>query len=89
MRKKAKKSQGGGTNQEGMDPNRQNKPCSIVEHEGKMNPKLLCYSVSKQRDILRQSKRIVRNRDERTGYLLELLELVEDKEILADYERQL
>jgi len=89
MRTKAKKSQGGGTDQEGVDPDRQNKPCSIVEHEGKMNPKLLCYSVSKQRDILRQSKRIVRNRDERTGYLLELLELVEDKEQLVECDRQL
>ena len=89
MRTKAKKSQGGGTDQEGVDPDRQNKLCSIVEHEGKMNPKLLCYSVSKQRDILRQSKRIVRNRDERTGYLLELLELVEDKEQLVECDRQL
>ena len=72
-----------------MDPDRQNKPCSIVKHEGKMNPKLLCYSVSKQRDILRQSKRIVRNRDERAGYLLELLELVEDKEQLVECDCQL
>ena len=89
MRTKAKKSQGGGTDQEGVDPDRQNKPCSIVEHEGKMNPKLLCYSVSKQRDILCQSKRIVRNRDERAGYLLELLELVEDKEQLVECDHQL
>jgi hypothetical protein len=33
MRKKAKKSQGGGTNQESEDPDRQNKLCSIVKHE--------------------------------------------------------
>ena len=33
MRKKAKKSQGGGIDQEGEDPDRQNKPRSIVENQ--------------------------------------------------------
>ena len=54
-----------------------------------MNPKLLDCSVAEQRDLLRQSKRIVKNRDERAGYLLELLELVEDEEQLVEYDRQL
>jgi hypothetical protein len=56
-----------------------------------MNPRLRGYSVAEQRDILRlrQSKSIVKNRDERAGCLHKLLKLVEDKEVLADYERQL
>ena len=54
-----------------------------------MDARLRGYSVAEQTDILRQSKSIVKNRDKRAGYLLELLELVEDKEVLADYERQL
>ena len=33
MKKKAKKSQGGGTDQEGEDPDRQSKPRSIVENQ--------------------------------------------------------
>ena len=54
-----------------------------------MDPKLLGYSVTEQRDILRQAKSIVKNRDERAGYSLKLLELVEGEDQLANYERQL
>ena len=54
-----------------------------------MEALLLGYSVAKQWDILCQAKSIVKNRDERTGYLLQLLKLVEDDEVLANYECQL
>ena len=54
-----------------------------------MNTRLLEYSITEQRDILHEAKRVMKNRDKRAEYLTQLPRLVEDKEQLADYDCQL
>ena len=54
-----------------------------------MDTYMFPYSVMEQRGILCEAKCIVKSRDERIRYLTQLLKLVEDKEKLVRYDRQL